>query len=1066
MRYLNRFLYLLILLSLIIFQPNASFAKGDKNAKGSSLQKVNGTPAATWFTINNVATILRNDGMSDLNGNDSGFEYPNGSNKTVFFESGFLYGGLFKGEWRVGGSTYNHSQVGGRILDDGSAEDPDLPHVRIYRVRRDFKDADADFSKEINKDGLTKAEIVDQYTKDWNEWPAQYGAPYEDMNGNGVYEPATDIPGVPGADQTIWFVANDLDPSANQQFYGTLGLGFEMQATFWGYNTTGALGNAMFRRYTLVNKGGENIDSMYVCMWSDPDLGDATDDFAGCDTTLSLGFIYNGDNDDGSYGANPPAGGFDFFQGPIVPGEPSEHAIFKGKVLQGYKNLEMSSFFFFINSDNVYTDPTLNQPIGATQMRNLFEGKISTTGVPFTDPLTGLPTKKTLAGDPITSRGWIDGILHSPGDRRLGMVAGPFNFAAGDTQEVVVGQFVAGATEGIDRLGAVGLLKFYDLELQQAYDNFFSVPPTVRAPVVTATALDQKVSLVWGDRQDIYTQTESYNNLGYQFEGYCVYQLPSATATLEQAKLVETFDVANLYMRIESTVFDAGTSTVTKKFTKFGTDSGIKRSIVIEKDAMRNNQPIVNGTEYYFAVTAYVYNPDPEAVPNVIETPLTVFTIVPQSPNPGVSYTGDAEQILTVTHSGTSDGVVTPIVIDPTKVNGHNYKVTFETNENDEVVWNLTDVTTNTVKISKQLQGQGDLYPMVDGLQVQVDGPSAGIKSNSYNEAAGMVEVAYAGTPLTSGQLDNGGRSFNGNAVWHGLNSTQPERYYISAGGGTGTLSRLTRSIANTKGYDFEIKFTDGSSDWGVWGFDGGEIGLVPFQLWRHDQVTGESVRLIPVLYTGNGVEPGVFKVKGEDPYFGYPCTDWIYWYYDSHGYDAFAAACAAGDVAGANNFGEVEYFSRMIFGDYDQNGTIAPAGTVIKLFMNAPNSSADVFTFTAPAVSYSPDQAVTDVEKINAFPNPYYGVNPREVNKYQKYITFSHLPQKATIRVFNLAGQLVNTIQKDDVSPFAKWNLSNNANIPVASGLYIVHVDMPEIGATKILKVAIIQEQQILDRF
>ena len=1039
MRYLNRFFYLLILLSLIIFQPNAGFAKGDKNAKGNSLQKVNGAPLATWFTINNVATILRNDGMSDLNGNDSGFEYPNGSNKTVFFESGFLYGGLYKGEWRVGGSTYNHSQVGGRILDDGSAEDPGLPHVRIYRVRRDYKDPDADFSKEMNKDGLSKAEIIDQYKTDWDNWPAQYGAPFEDTDGNGVYNPALDIPGVPGADQTIWFVNNDLDPSANQQFYGTLGLGFEMQATIWGYNTTGALGNAMFRRYTIVNKGGENVDSMYVCMWSDPDLGDASDDFTGCDTTLSLGFIYNGDNDDGQYGANPPAGGFDFFQGPIVEGEPTDHAIFKGQILQGYKNLPMSAYFFFINSDNVYTDPALNQPIGATQMRNLFEGKISTTGVPFQDPLTGVATKFTLAGDPITSRGWIDGILHSPGDRRLGMVAGPFNFAAGDTQEVVVGQFVAGATEGIDRLGAVGLLKFYDLELQQAYDNFFSVPPTVRAPVVTAVASDQKVSLVWGDREDIYTQTEGYDNLGYQFEGYCVYQLPSATATLEQAKLVETFDIVNLYQRIESTVFDPGTSTITKKFTKFGTDSGIKRSIVIEKDAMRNGQPIVNGTEYYFAVTAYVYNPDPEAVPNVIETPLTVFTIVPQGPNPGVSIGLSGEE-LDVNHVGLSDGVVEAIVVDPSKTTGHNYKVNFKLDENTgEYLWDLIDVTAgNKVVLGDQVQTEAYTTRIVDGLQLRVYGPPVGINNYSFTPSAArwFTGVNWGGSSFFGG-LDIGPYFF-GSSVSADQYVTVEVRFKTTA---TGQKAyRYVRGATPSYGYQdympqhFEVwDVTSQPNRQLAAGYVEQNGSEAANSLWQPTASNADREYLF-IFNTPYTPEP--------DPFYTSPDRNF------SANADEFPTLYALWPLQRGT----------MPFNPQD--------GQVFKITPNFANSGGDTFTFTSPAVTYNADQAATDIEKINAFPNPYYGVNPREVNKYQKYITFSHLPQKATIRIFNLAGQLVNSIDKDDVSPFAKWNLSNDANIPVASGLYIVHVDMPEIGATKILKVAIIQEQQILDRF
>ena len=50
---------------------------------------------------------------------------------------------------------------------------------------------------------------------------------------------------------------------------------------------------------------------------------------------------------------------------------------------------------------------------------------------------------------------------------------------------------------------------------------------------------------------------------------------------------------------------------------------------------------------------------------------------------------------------------------------------------------------------------------------------------------------------------------------------------------------------------------------------------------------------------------------------------------------------------------------------------------------------------------------AKQEVEKINVFPNPYYGANPQELNKYQRFVTSPTLPQKATLKIFNLAGQL-----------------------------------------------------------
>ena len=57
----------------------------------------------------------------------------------------------------------------------------------------------------------------------------------------------------------------------------------------------------------------------------------------------------------------------------------------------------------------------------------------------------------------------------------------------------------------------------------------------------------------------------------------------------------------------------------------------------------------------------------------------------------------------------------------------------------------------------------------------------------------------------------------------------------------------------------------------------------------------------------------------------------------------------------------------------------------------------------------------------------------------------------------------MVRTIDKDSPEQFTRWNLQNNNNYPVASGIYIVYIDMPDLGTTKILKLAIIQEEQIL---
>ena len=114
--------------------------------------------------------------------------------------------------------------------------------------------------------------LLQQYWNDWNQWPAAQGAPYTDVNGDGVYEANIDIPGFPGADQTQWMVMNDLNPTLTWDLYSSNPIGIEVQRTIWAYNRPGALGNTIFLSYKFINKSGVKLDSMYVSQWCDPTL--------------------------------------------------------------------------------------------------------------------------------------------------------------------------------------------------------------------------------------------------------------------------------------------------------------------------------------------------------------------------------------------------------------------------------------------------------------------------------------------------------------------------------------------------------------------------------------------------------------------------------------------------------------------------------------------------------------------------------------------------------------------------------------------------------------------------
>jgi hypothetical protein len=200
----------LSLLSLIAFvvgflvAPDATMAADQKGGKRNGrLAKVTGSPISTMVNINNLAMWIRADGWSARNPGttNAGLYFPRGTS-TAIYADGLVWGGLANDGatpvLRSGGQTYNIGTVEGAIISPGVAESPNDPTVRIYRIRRDYKTADlAQDAAELNEIALSSVSDADiaavraQYEKDWNEWPAQKGAPFYDKNNDGVYAPTS-----------------------------------------------------------------------------------------------------------------------------------------------------------------------------------------------------------------------------------------------------------------------------------------------------------------------------------------------------------------------------------------------------------------------------------------------------------------------------------------------------------------------------------------------------------------------------------------------------------------------------------------------------------------------------------------------------------------------------------------------------------------------------------------------------------------------------------------------------------------------------------------------------------
>jgi hypothetical protein len=104
-------------------------------------------------------------------------------------------------------------------------------------------------------------------------------------------------------------------------------------------------------------------------------------------------------------------------------------------------------------------------------------------------------------------------------------------------------------------------------------------------------------------------------------------------------------------------------------------------------------------------------------------------------------------------------------------------------------------------------------------------------------------------------------------------------------------------------------------------------------------------------------------------------------------------------------------------------------------------------------------------LDLINVVPNPYYAFSEYERNKVDTRIKITNLPEKCTISIYNTAGKLINQFKKDNALTYQDWALTNRKAIPVSSGVYIVHVEIPGVGEV-IRKVFVSMRQVDLEGF
>ncbi|WP_027420130.1 T9SS type A sorting domain-containing protein [Crocinitomix catalasitica] len=529
-------------------------------------------------------------------------------------------------------------------------------------------------------------------------WPAHgkeslgqdfYLAPFYDNDrdgdgGNGIYNPLedgdypwydvdkkidcrTDRRVTLFGDETHWWVFNDKGNIHTET--GGDPIGMEIRAQAFAFATDDEINNMTFYNYELINRGTQTLFNTYFGQYVDPDVGGAGDDFVGCDVGRGLGYAYNGDlNDDAplsgepTYGANPPAVGVDFFEGPYQDndGIANPIGIAENEALNGLgygddivdnERFGMQGFMYYTNVGSAnYNDPTIasqyylylqsiwknsevlkfggngNTSSSGVQTRFAFPGASDTLGWgTYPNPLPSADAWSEVSEN------------NDPDDRRFVQSAGPFTLTPGAVNNITVG-VVIGVSADSDIEAPLRSLFTADTKAQKLFESCFQILEPPVAPVLTVQELENELILFLSTPAgspaiESYAQRDEVNIITpdellamgivyddtFRFEGYQIYQMIDESASVSdlndvaKARLVAQTDVQNdvgemvNYGRDEDNIPFGNIMVEAAPGGEL--DQGIRHSFRITEDLFaEGSRALVNHKKYYYIAVSYAYN--------------------------------------------------------------------------------------------------------------------------------------------------------------------------------------------------------------------------------------------------------------------------------------------------------------------------------------------------------------------------------------------------------------------------------------------------------------------------
>lgn len=151
-------------------------------------------------------------------------------------------------------------------------------------------------------------------------------------------------------------------------------------------------------------------------------------------------------------------------------------------------------------------------------------------------------------------------------------------------------------------------------------------------------------------------------------------------------------------------------------------------------------------------------------------------------------------------------------------------------------------------------------------------------------------------------------------------------------------------------------------------------------------------------------------------------------------------------------------------------NPYVVPDAEYLKANRNGYGSY--LFNFKGKA----PEDALTlekenPLDKVNVVPNPYHAYSAYETSQFGKQVKITNLPGKCTVTIYSIDGKFIKQFKRDEkgidyrpgnedykttkkqITPDLVWDLENHKGIPIASGVYLIHIVSEELKAERTIK-------------